>query len=129
MLDAQRRLVLIACDDVEHLLMIGGPADLVIENDVARARAGSQFSAERETVGQKTATGDIATRGRRRTAQAGIETGVAGSEQADRAEASGKPKDGRSAGDHLGRACSWPGLAKRHTGRKPARSRPRSFLS
>jgi hypothetical protein len=56
MVDAQRRLVLIACDDVEHLIMIGGPADLVIENDIARARAGS--STERETVGQKTASGD-----------------------------------------------------------------------
>jgi flagellar protein FliO/FliZ len=60
-LDAQRRLVLIACDDVEHLIMIGGPADLVVETDVTRARAGSQFAAEREAVRQKSAAGDTAT--------------------------------------------------------------------
>jgi len=40
MVDAQRRLVLVACDDVEHLILIGGPADLVVDNDVQRQRAG-----------------------------------------------------------------------------------------
>ncbi|MBA3519277.1 MAG: flagellar biosynthetic protein FliO, partial [Rhizobiales bacterium] len=36
--DARRRLVLVRRDDVEHLIMIGGPADLVVENAVVRPR-------------------------------------------------------------------------------------------
>lgn len=37
--DARRRLVLIRRDDVEHLLLIGGPQDLVIEQDMGKALA------------------------------------------------------------------------------------------
>jgi hypothetical protein len=37
-IDADRRLVLIRCDRIEHLIMIGGPADLVVENDVRKLR-------------------------------------------------------------------------------------------
>jgi len=37
-LDAERRLVLIRCDKIEHLVMVGGPADIVVENDVRRVR-------------------------------------------------------------------------------------------
>jgi flagellar biogenesis protein FliO len=37
--DARRRLVLIRRDNVEHLLMIGGPTDVVIEANVVRAQA------------------------------------------------------------------------------------------
>jgi flagellar protein FliO/FliZ len=36
-LDSRRRLVLIRRDNVEHLVMIGGPADLVIEPNIVRA--------------------------------------------------------------------------------------------
>ena len=36
--DARRRLILVRCDDVEHLLMIGGPSDLVVEKEVGRRR-------------------------------------------------------------------------------------------
>jgi hypothetical protein len=36
--DASRQLVLVRCDDVEHLIVIGGPADLVVENDVKKVR-------------------------------------------------------------------------------------------
>lgn len=44
--DETRKLVLIRCDHVEHLMMIGGPADVVVENDVRRGRlAGSAASA------------------------------------------------------------------------------------
>jgi hypothetical protein len=32
--DSQRRLVLIRRDDTEHLLLIGGPTDLVVERDI-----------------------------------------------------------------------------------------------
>jgi flagellar protein FliO/FliZ len=38
--DAERTLVLVRCDNVEHLIMIGGPADLVVENDVRKTRPG-----------------------------------------------------------------------------------------
>src|SRR5687768_18581231 len=37
--DAERRLLLVRCDDIEHLIMVGGPTDIVIENDVRRRRA------------------------------------------------------------------------------------------
>ncbi|HET9904756.1 MAG TPA: flagellar biosynthesis protein FliO [Xanthobacteraceae bacterium] len=35
--DGRRRLVLVRRDNVEHLIMIGGPADLVIEQNIVRA--------------------------------------------------------------------------------------------
>src|SRR3974377_2276871 len=35
--DGRRRLVLIRRDNVEHLLMIGGPSDIVIEPNIVRA--------------------------------------------------------------------------------------------
>ena len=37
-IDARRRLVLIRRDDVEHLVMTGGPADVVIETGIQGAR-------------------------------------------------------------------------------------------
>ncbi|MDX6807492.1 flagellar biosynthetic protein FliO, partial [Terrihabitans sp. PJ23] len=36
-IDARRRLVLIRRDNVEHLIMIGGPNDLVVESNIVRA--------------------------------------------------------------------------------------------
>ena len=33
--DSRRRLVLVRRDDVEHLIMTGGPVDVVIETDIA----------------------------------------------------------------------------------------------
>jgi hypothetical protein len=39
--DARRRLVLIRRDNVEHLLMIGGPTDVVVEANVVRAQPAS----------------------------------------------------------------------------------------
>jgi hypothetical protein len=38
--DGRRRLVLIRRDDVEHLVMTGGPADVVIETGIAARRGG-----------------------------------------------------------------------------------------
>src|SRR5579875_3072365 len=35
--DGRRRLVLIRRDNIEHLLMIGGPSDVVIEANIVRA--------------------------------------------------------------------------------------------
>lgn len=40
-LDRQRQLVIVRRDNVEHLLMIGGPNDLVIETQIVRALAAS----------------------------------------------------------------------------------------
>ena len=37
-LDRHRQLVIIRRDNVEHLIMIGGPNDLVIESDIVRAQ-------------------------------------------------------------------------------------------
>jgi hypothetical protein len=39
--DEARRLVLVRCDEVEHLILTGGPADLVVDNDVRRQGAGA----------------------------------------------------------------------------------------
>lgn len=38
-IDARRRLVLIRRDNVEHLIMIGGPNDVLIESEIVRAPA------------------------------------------------------------------------------------------
>ncbi len=40
--DARRRLVLVRRDDVEHLVMIGGPTDIVIESRILPAGAAAQ---------------------------------------------------------------------------------------
>jgi flagellar protein FliO/FliZ len=37
--DGRRRLVLVRRDNVEHLLMIGGPSDIVVEPNIVRAQA------------------------------------------------------------------------------------------
>jgi flagellar protein FliO/FliZ len=38
--DGRRRLVLVRRDNVEHLLMIGGPSDIVVESNIVRAAPG-----------------------------------------------------------------------------------------
>src|SRR5476651_1817622 len=38
-LDGQRQLVLVRRDNIEHLVMIGGPNDVVIESQIVRAAA------------------------------------------------------------------------------------------
>ncbi|TAU66225.1 flagellar biosynthesis protein FliO, partial [Rhizobium ruizarguesonis] len=43
--DARRRLVLVRRDDVEHLIMIGGPSDIVIESRILPAAAEQPDSA------------------------------------------------------------------------------------
>jgi flagellar biogenesis protein FliO len=45
--DGRRRLVLIRRDNVEHLLMIGGPSDIVIEPSIVRATATREAPAAR----------------------------------------------------------------------------------
>ena len=40
--DARRRLILIRRDNVEHLLLIGGPTDVVVEPNIVRAMQASR---------------------------------------------------------------------------------------
>src|ERR1700719_489146 len=35
--DGRRRLVLVRRDNIEHLIMIGGPTDIVVESNIVRA--------------------------------------------------------------------------------------------
>src|SRR5262245_58350045 len=37
--DGRRRLVLVRRDNIEHLLMIGGPSDVVVETNIVRAHS------------------------------------------------------------------------------------------
>jgi len=50
--DGRRRLILVRRDNVEHLLMIGGPTDVVVEPNIVRATA-----APRDVAGTRPAVG------------------------------------------------------------------------
>ena len=52
--DGRRRLVLVRRDNVEHLLMIGGPTDIVVEPNIVRATAGAGSDAA--TAGRRART-------------------------------------------------------------------------
>ena len=43
--DNGRKLVLVRCDNVEHLIMVGGAADMLIDNDVRKVRTPVQAAA------------------------------------------------------------------------------------
>jgi hypothetical protein len=47
--DGRRRLVLVRRDNVEHLLMIGGPTDIVVEPNIVRATAARDALPQRPT--------------------------------------------------------------------------------
>lgn len=49
--DGRRRLVLIRRDNIEHLLMIGGPTDVVIEPNIVRAAAARDLTREPQRAG------------------------------------------------------------------------------
>ena len=49
--DGRRRLVLVRRDNVEHLLMIGGPTDIVVEPNIVRAMPGRDQIPPRAPVG------------------------------------------------------------------------------
>jgi flagellar protein FliO/FliZ len=49
--DGRRRLVLVRRDNVEHLLMIGGPTDIVVEPNIVRATPARDQMAARPAVG------------------------------------------------------------------------------
>src|SRR6186713_1735831 len=48
--DNRRRLVLVRRDNVEHLLMIGGPTDIVVEPNIVRAIPGREPMQQRPAV-------------------------------------------------------------------------------
>jgi len=48
--DGRRRLVLVRRDNIEHLLMIGGPTDIVVEPNIVRAMPGRDQMAQRPAV-------------------------------------------------------------------------------
>src|SRR5258708_3608628 len=52
-LDTRRRLVLVRRDNVEHLLMIGGPTDIVVEPNIVRAMPA------RDQMPQRPASGGV----------------------------------------------------------------------
>ncbi len=58
-IDTRRRLVLVRRDDVEHLLMIGGPTDIVIETRIANASAETAQQADKATLAVEKATQTI----------------------------------------------------------------------
>ena len=43
-LDARRRLILIRRDNIEHLLLVGGPSDVVVEQNIVRVQPASGYS-------------------------------------------------------------------------------------
>jgi hypothetical protein len=49
--DGRRRLVLVRRDNIEHLLMIGGPTDIVVEPNIVRAMPGRDQMPQRPAVG------------------------------------------------------------------------------
>jgi flagellar protein FliO/FliZ len=59
--DARRKLVIIRRDNVEHLLMIGGPTDVVVEQNIVRAMGAPRDKAE-PTLGRGLAVSETLTR-------------------------------------------------------------------
>jgi flagellar protein FliO/FliZ len=57
--DARRRLVLIRRDNVEHLLLIGGPSDVVVEQNIVR---GAPAALPRETPGPRSGLAEVMAR-------------------------------------------------------------------
>jgi hypothetical protein len=49
--DGRRRLVLVRRDNIEHLLMIGGPTDIVVESNIVRAIPGRDQLPQRPGIG------------------------------------------------------------------------------
>src|SRR5215213_7155885 len=45
--DGRRRLVLVRRDNIEHLIMIGGPSDIVVETNIVRAMPARDQVAQR----------------------------------------------------------------------------------
>jgi flagellar protein FliO/FliZ len=50
-IDGRRRLVLVRRDDVEHLILTGGPVDVVVETGIGAERARAPSASEEEAGG------------------------------------------------------------------------------
>src|SRR5262245_23706177 len=50
--DGRRRLVLVRRDNIEHLLMIGGPSDIVVETNIVRAMPARDALPQRPGAGE-----------------------------------------------------------------------------
>src|SRR3954451_18535092 len=48
--DGRRRLVLVRRDNIEHLLMIGGPTDIVVEQNIVRAMPAREQAPQRSAT-------------------------------------------------------------------------------
>ncbi|KQZ54864.1 hypothetical protein ASD54_06070 [Rhizobium sp. Root149] len=57
--DARRRIVLIRRDNVEHLVMIGGPTDVVIESGIGAPRDGETLAYSTATALPSAASSDV----------------------------------------------------------------------
>ena len=55
-LDGRRKLVLIRRDDVEHLLMTGGPVDVVVETGISTARRSADAIMPPQQIAPRRAT-------------------------------------------------------------------------
>src|SRR3978361_2463547 len=51
--DNRRRLVLVRRDNIEHLLMIGGPSDIVVEANIIRATTARDQAPHRNGAGRE----------------------------------------------------------------------------
>jgi flagellar protein FliO/FliZ len=60
--DGRRRLVIIRRDNVEHLLMIGGPTDVVVEQNIVRAMGAPREKAGEVSVGRGLSISESLTR-------------------------------------------------------------------
>jgi len=54
-IDSRRRLVLVRRDDVEHLVLIGGPTDVVIERDIRMVNRGTRHGDHHHEAAAETA--------------------------------------------------------------------------
>ena len=64
--DGRRRLVLVRRDNIEHLLMIGGPTDIVVEQNIVRAMPARDQAPSRPGV-----SFGLPSRGERKRARSG----------------------------------------------------------
>jgi hypothetical protein len=60
--DGRRRLVIIRRDNVEHLLMIGGPTDVVVEQNIVRAMGAPRDKTVEPSLGRNLSVPDTLTR-------------------------------------------------------------------
>jgi hypothetical protein len=68
--DSDRRLLLVRCDDIEHLILVGGPTDLVVESDVRKVRGHAAGGAPAKLGAQSASAKRVTPLPQERTARA-----------------------------------------------------------